>query len=154
MAIDSWFKILSFYIFVIHDNVATENALSFTSQMISQYWIKWKKKKKMAWCCQVSTSSHYLIQCWARTTLKRKCRNFNHWLHWKLSFWQLPVQPVMKISSKWRHFRFSVSCEVRPNILLLDILPVSTQRDWVFKFPHHFEICWDACQISEWSDIH
>ena len=34
-------------------------------------------------------------------------RNFNHWLHWKLSFWQLPVQPVMKISSKWWHFRFS-----------------------------------------------
>ena len=36
-------------------------------------------------------------------------RNFNHWLHWKLSFWQLPVQPVMKISSKRRHFRFSAS---------------------------------------------
>ena len=35
--------------------------------------------------------------------------NFHHWLHWKLSFWQLSVQPVMKISSKWRHFRFSVS---------------------------------------------
>ena len=34
-------------------------------------------------------------------------RNFHHWLHWKLSFWQLPVQPVMIISSKWRHFRFS-----------------------------------------------
>ena len=34
--------------------------------------------------------------------------NFHHWLHWKLSKWQLPVQPVMKISSKWRHFRFSV----------------------------------------------
>ena len=33
--------------------------------------------------------------------------NFHHWLHWKLSNWQLPVQPVMKISSKWRHFRFS-----------------------------------------------
>ena len=32
--------------------------------------------------------------------------NFNHWLHWKLSKWQLPVQPVMKISSKW-HFQFS-----------------------------------------------
>ena len=28
-------------------------------------------------------------------------RNFHHWLHWKLSFWQLPVQPVMKMSSKW-----------------------------------------------------
>ena len=34
--------------------------------------------------------------------------NFHHWLHWKLSVWQLSVQPVMKISSKWRHFRFSV----------------------------------------------
>ena len=33
--------------------------------------------------------------------------NFHHWLHWKLSKWQLPVQPVIKISSKWRHFRFS-----------------------------------------------
>ena len=32
---------------------------------------------------------------------------FHHWLHRKLSFWQLSVQPVMKISSKWWHFRFS-----------------------------------------------
>ena len=31
--------------------------------------------------------------------------DFHHWLHWKLSYWQLPVQPVMKISSKW-HFCF------------------------------------------------
>ena len=42
-------------------------------------------------------------QCHAQN---HRCkRNFNHWLHWKLSFWQLPVQPVIKISSKWRHFR-------------------------------------------------
>ena len=34
--------------------------------------------------------------------------NVHHWLHCKLSKWQLPVQPVMKISSKWRHFCFSV----------------------------------------------
>ena len=39
-------------------------------------------------------------------TLKRKCIhtfswNYHHGLHWKLSFWQLPVQPVMKISSKY-----------------------------------------------------
>ena len=33
--------------------------------------------------------------------------NFHHWLPWKLSFWQLSVQPVVKISSKRRHFRFS-----------------------------------------------
>ena len=35
-------------------------------------------------------------------------RNLHHWLHRKLSNWQLSVQPVMKISSKWLHFRFSV----------------------------------------------
>ena len=35
-------------------------------------------------------------------------RNFHHWLHWKLSFRQLQVQPVMKISSKWWHFHFNV----------------------------------------------
>ena len=33
--------------------------------------------------------------------------NVHHWLHWKLSKWQLPVQPVMKNLSKWRHFCFS-----------------------------------------------
>ena len=27
-------------------------------------------------------------------------RNFHHWVHRKLSKWQLPVQPLMKISSK------------------------------------------------------
>ena len=45
---------------------------------------------------------------YTETKMSSFWRNFNHWLHWKLSFWQLPVQPVMKISSKWRHFRFSV----------------------------------------------
>ena len=33
--------------------------------------------------------------------------NFHHWLHWKLSFWQLPMQSMMKISSKWWHSLFS-----------------------------------------------
>ena len=33
---------------------------------------------------------------------------FQHWLHWKLSKWQFPVQPVMKISSKWQHFHYNV----------------------------------------------
>ena len=32
--------------------------------------------------------------------------NSHHWLHWKLSKWQFPVQPVMKILSKW-HFHLS-----------------------------------------------
>ena len=35
-----------------------------------------------------------------RKAVKRKYSHFQHWLPWKLSFRQLPVQPVMKISSK------------------------------------------------------
>ena len=45
--------------------------------------------------------------------------NFNHWLHWKLSKWQLPVQPGIKISSKW-YIDFSVilkHCFCRNNYL-------------------------------------
>ena len=41
---------------------------------------------------------------------------FYHWLHCKLSLWQLPVQPVMKISSKWRHFLFS-----KPHLVSIQI---------------------------------
>ena len=33
-------------------------------------------------------------------------QNFNHWLHQKLARWQLPVQPVIKIPSKWRQLCF------------------------------------------------
>ena len=47
-------------------------------------------------------------------------RNFHHWLHWKLSLWQLPVQPVMIISSKWRHFRF---CELHDSTQRKEIFP-------------------------------
>ena len=47
--------------------------------------------------------------------------NFHHWLHWKLSKWQLPVQPMMKISSKWWHFRFSVR-------IVDPVWPTSTER--------------------------
>ena len=32
---------------------------------------------------------------------------FHQWLHRKLSKWQLPVQPIAKISSTWRHLHFS-----------------------------------------------
>ena len=36
--------------------------------------------------------------------------SFHHWLHWTLSFRQRPAQPVVKISTKRWHFRFSVLC--------------------------------------------
>ena len=42
-----------------------------------------------------------------------------------LSIWQLPVQPLMKISSKWRHLSFSVY-ELRAGDILRNI-----QRDLV-----------------------
>ena len=41
---------------------------------------------------------------WRRSLIETEMsfwRNFNHWLHWKLSFWQHLMLPVVKISSKW-----------------------------------------------------
>ena len=61
-------------------------------------------------------------------TRKRKCHNFDeifiHWLHQKLSFRQLSVQPVMKISLKWQNLRFStaVSYSMPENILEKKVL--------------------------------
>ena len=73
----------------------------------------WKPScwKTMAW---VYYTVNYDGYWWPgfRTTwfTKQKCHfdeNFHHWLHWKLSEWQLPVQSVMKISTKWWYFCFS-----------------------------------------------
>ena len=58
--------------------------------------------------CAINISSFVYAYLYTETKMSSFWRNFNHWLNWKLSFWQLPVQPVMKISSKRRHFRFSV----------------------------------------------
>ena len=57
------------------------------------------------WCDHIFEA---LSTTFTETKMSSFWRNFHHWLHWKLSFWQLPVQPVMNISSKWRLFRFSV----------------------------------------------
>ena len=37
--------------------------------------------------------------------------NFHHMLHWKLSFWQLPVQPMTKMLLKWWHFHSNVATD-------------------------------------------
>ena len=66
-------------------------------------------------CAHQSNSTDALSRVWANGFMYTETKmssfwwNFHHWLHWKLSFWQLSVQPAMKISSKWRHFRFSVA---------------------------------------------
>ena len=71
-----------------------------------------EKQPWKIWVKMISTKTQQKSNR-VHNSLKRKCpsfwQNFNHWLHWKLSFEKLPVQPVMKISSKWRHFYFSNS---------------------------------------------
>ena len=57
-------------------------------------------------------SRQWWRHCNGFTVIYRICvlwnkRNFRHCLHRKLSFWQLTVQPMTKISPKW-HFHFSV----------------------------------------------
>ena len=48
--------------------------------------------------------------CFTETEMLPYRWNFHHWLHWKLPKWQLLVQPVMKVLSKWWHFCFNVCC--------------------------------------------
>ena len=89
--------------------------LSVSLHIRERSWDDWffthnlNLQRNSFWC----NSIHYLIAkfytCHNSTETKMSSlwRNFHHWLHWKLSFWQLPVQPVMNISSKWRLFCFS-----------------------------------------------
>ena len=51
--------------------------------------------------------SPLVLHICTETEMSSFWRNFHHWLHRKLSKWQLSVQSVIKISSKWQHFRFS-----------------------------------------------
>ena len=79
-------------------------------------------------------------------------RNFHHWLHWKLSKWQLPVQPVMTISSKWRHFSCSEitqlsTIEISLEITYQNFIQISqgpTRSDvlpgWVMGCPKRVQI--------------
>ena len=80
--------------------------------MISQHWLTW---------CRHATS-HYITE----TEMLLFWWNFHRWLHWKLSKWQLrqlPVQPLMKISSKWRHFRFNAEPMLTLRFILRASLP-------------------------------
>ena len=59
--------------------------------------------------CFTTDTCHIITQVrmWENTTYTETAMsfwiNFHHCLHRKLSKWQLPVQPVMKIYSKWWH---------------------------------------------------
>ena len=45
------------------------------------------------------TQQTTFVDSFTETEMSSFLWNYHHWLHWKLSKWQLPVQPVMKISS-------------------------------------------------------
>ena len=111
------------------------------------------------WFCLKSMLS-CIRNVWNRFTLKRKCfkefleilrnvlRNFLHWLHWKLPFWQLSMQPALKISSKWRHCRFSVDRNDWP---LYQETCITHLRYNTFALSHRF--CFVLAAIS-WYDGH
>ena len=56
-------------------------------------------------------------------------QNFHHWVHRKLSKWQ----PLMKISSKWRHSRFIVRCAVYTMQYFHGVVVLSLLW-WYFRF--------------------
>ena len=56
---------------------------------------------------------------------------FCHWLHQKLSFSQLPMQPMTKILSTWQHFHFSV------DVIIMSLL---YQHDVTMLFRHNNDI--------------
>ena len=80
---------------------------------------------RVQWTQVIVDTAHvllcYIVVCIDRLHLSRTFRitavemsfwwNFYHRLHRKLSKWQLPVQPMMKISSKWQYFRFSTGAD-------------------------------------------
>ena len=80
------------------DDILEMTFSAFSSNNNGVFWLKPRRGRG-----ETGFSSNH-----TETEMSSFWWHFHHWLHWKLSKWQLPVQPVIKISSKWRHFRFSV----------------------------------------------
>ena len=73
--------------------------------------------------------------------------NFHHWLFRKLWKWQLPKQPVMKISSKWWHLHFSerpVSDHRLDSIKHSSLIPEVSSILWSCVWA-----CLSACQYMK-----
>ena len=71
----------------------------------------WKMSSAKCWsfCLFLSVCQDYihLHVHWNRNVIILT-KIIHHWLHRKVSEWQLSVQPVMKISSKWQNFHVIV----------------------------------------------
>ena len=72
----------------------------------------------LAWTNSRVCGNMIPILCVTKTEISLFRWNCHHWLHWKLSFGQLPVQPMMKISLKW-YLRFSVVMKLQQYLPLL-----------------------------------
>ena len=96
----SWYSISHKFFFVLYYCGYTDNIL------IDSY-------DSLIHCPNDSPTCNVAI-AYTETEMSSFWRNFHHWLHRKLSKWQLSVQSVIKISSKWQHFRFSVAAP--PNV--------------------------------------
>ena len=107
--------------------------ISLTVYVVTQFMVSrciYIYAKYSPWCGPMGRN--VLIIC-TETEMSSFWRNFRHWRHWKLSFWQLSVQPVMKISSKWWHFRFCVvpwlnhqTTNIRHRVFLVEVIAVQT----------------------------
>ena len=90
--------------------------------MFSLIWAwtnDWVNIRKVIWDAVwfIMTSLWYVVltvqdKHWNRNVFTlTETWHFHQWLHWKLSKWQLPMHPLMKISSKWRTFQCLIPYE-------------------------------------------
>ena len=81
--------------------------------------------------CSLQNWGHSL-QAFTEAEMSTFWLDFLHWLLWKLSKWQLPVQLATKIFSKWRHFHFSVSVFILWGLMQPFQMGVTSRRgQWV-----------------------
>ena len=114
-------------------------------------WLNVSSTVTLSYTCAYQNEllkSHILF---TETEMSSFWRNFHHCLHRKLSFWQLPMQPVIKISSKWQHFRCSVPRPVMPKYAYfscerLSLIPQSHETNLIptkiIKFERSIFIPW------------
>ena len=77
-----------------------------------------------------------ILHVYIETEMLSFWRKNSHRLHWKVSFGQLSVHPVIKISSKWWHFRFSISVMRYTWTLHLNVWCVTFGSSCVTRYTH------------------
>ena len=66
---------------------------------------------------------------YAGTEMSSFWRTFRHWVHRKLSFWQLSMHPMIKISSKWQYFFCSIKAEILTPSMLTGAFDCIVERE-------------------------